>query len=262
MLIAPIKLNNPQLFPSCSDVNILLSHSTDSILCNTLANYSMLLKHCSLRVMNNIFDISSLIVSKIVNENNRISLAKIYQIALHSISRCSSAFKFICVLLKQEPNVAKLSVIDVYEWDRTIEDVTRSIKLLVVPDESPIVTITDCLSYKSVTRFLNADVLPKILPYVSENELLIGMKRVSKEHKARTEHMFKRSYQNYRSILKADSFDEISTKIDYKLSPLIHPQTLIFEPLQDKLHNESQTIIYSMDSLNKCHSNKRSSVQL
>jgi hypothetical protein len=51
-----------------------------------------------------------------------------------------------------------MEVIDFYEWDRALESVGRGLKRLIVPDESAMVTITDCHSWTSVTKFLHSDI--------------------------------------------------------------------------------------------------------
>lgn len=233
MIVLPIKLNYPHLFPSCQDPATVLSTVNDSVLCKSLVHYSMMLKTASIGVLDSIFSISETIVSKIVNENNRISLSKIYQTAVRSLSKCPSAIKFIQTVCRREPKVVAGDLVDTYEWDRSIEDVARNVKRLLVPDESPIVTITDCHSYTTVTRFLFTDALPKIRPFVAESEMLEGMKRVAKEHKrAVTKLHIKRpliTTDRSMSQIQSEVFDDVLMKraIEEVLGPMFHPTCLV-----------------------------------
>ena len=240
IIVAPIKFADPSLFSNAMDVNVLLTQANDSTLCKALMHYSFLMKTSSKKVINCIFDLSAIILTKITqNENNRMSLARIYQNALHLMSQCSSATKFIQALCKAEPAAATISIIDVYEWDRSIEDVSRSIKSLIKPDDSPIVTITDCKSYTSVTRFLHSDAMPKILPFAAQLEMIEGMKRVERIHKSHKGITYRRSPTNYGSggvILPSgpsDYFDEYlgSESQEFELLPLTHPDKLIMKSL-------------------------------
>ena len=66
MIVVPIKMNNPQLFPSCEDPQIVLGSVNDSVMCKSLVHYSMMTKSASIGVLNSIFYVSNLIVAKIV----------------------------------------------------------------------------------------------------------------------------------------------------------------------------------------------------
>ncbi|OHT07248.1 hypothetical protein TRFO_24655 [Tritrichomonas foetus] len=243
IIIAPIKTVDPTLFPHASDVNVIFAQADDSTLCKALVHYSFLMKTSSRAVLNAIFELSAGILSRIPqNENNRMSLAKIYQNALHFMAQCPAATKFIQALCKREPAAATLGIIDVYEWDRSIENVSRGIKTLIKPDESPIVTITDCKSYTAVTRFLQSEVMPKILPFAAQREMIEGMKRVEKDHKSHRIIAYRRSPTNYGSggdvipTAPSDYFDEYlgSESQEFELSPLTHPEKVILKDIKMK----------------------------
>jgi hypothetical protein len=226
MLVAPIKKTRPELFPDATTA----AEATEATACQSLAHYSLMEMTASRAVLNNIFDISAGIVEVTVNENNRLALAKLYKSALRSLSTCPSAFHFIKKLCEKEPTVAQISVVDVFEWDRSMEDVLRSLRRISVIDDSPAVTITDCHSFTQVMRFLEGDVVPKILPFAANRELLEGMSRVELEkanpkEKTAPKLTGSRSFGgmvNSVSVVFVDS----SANSD-AIGPLIHPTALV-----------------------------------
>ena len=84
IIIAPLKNNDPSLFPSAMDVNVIFAQADDPTLCKALSHYAFMLKTSSRSILNEIYGLSSDILSKIEqNENNRISLSKNQQIKLY-----------------------------------------------------------------------------------------------------------------------------------------------------------------------------------
>jgi hypothetical protein len=224
MIVLPIKLYRPSLFSSCIGQESLLGRASLSVLCKSLVHYAMMLATASDNVLNFIYLISMRIMEKIIDENNRASLSKIYQSALHSISTCPAAIKFIQFVSHREPTVATMEVIDFYEWDRSLQDVVRGVKRLLVPDDSPIVTITDCHSFTAVTRFLHSEVRPTVLPFAAQREMLEGMQRVPQPLKPKRPPKPKES-PKLASVLTAG--DCVHTDEFSQLPPLIHPERLL-----------------------------------
>jgi hypothetical protein len=66
-------------------------------------------------VLNNTFEISAVILRRTINENNRLSLAKLYKSALGALAKCPAALYFITMLCEREPKVAQIQVVDVFE---------------------------------------------------------------------------------------------------------------------------------------------------
>ena len=132
MIIAPVKKTFPQLFPSCPPFEKLISKVSENGKSAALVHYSMMATTASRSVLNNIFEISDLIVNSIkLTVNNNIPLAKLYQAALRAINKCHSAIDFVRSICEKDPTVAAVNIVDVYEWDRPIDYVNRSIKLLI-----------------------------------------------------------------------------------------------------------------------------------
>ena len=259
IIIAPIKSIDPSLFPDAMEVNVMFAQADDSVLCKALSHYAFMIKTSSRAVHNEIFDLSAEILSKIPqNENNRISLSKIYQSALHFMTQCPNANKFIRALCSSEPNAATLGIIDIFEWDRSIDDVSRSIKTILKNDDSPIVTITDCKSYTAVTRFLQPDAMPKILPFAAQREMIEGMKRVVRDHKSSKIISYRRSPTLYASYAGNNSnnedqntprttseyFDEFlgNDMQDIEFTPLIHPKKLLLNHILTDTVGDEQSI--------------------
>jgi hypothetical protein len=152
----------------------------------------MMLSTASRDVLNSIYLISISIMERIIDENNRNSLSKIYQSAVRSLSKCPAAIKSIQAVSRREPAVASMEVIDFYEWGRALEAVGRGLKRLIAADDSAMVTITDCHSWTSVTKFLHSAIKPKVLPFASEREMLEGMSRTVRQERPATPKSFDR----------------------------------------------------------------------
>jgi hypothetical protein len=183
MIALPIKMNFPDFFPSCPDSGTILGRASDFHCCTALLHYSTMMQRASREVLNSIFELSIMIVSRVQNDNNRMALSKIYQQALRSMADCPMAIKFIQKIVTSDARVATMEVVYVQEWDRTLDDVARSLKRLIPSDEViPIVTISDCHSYQNVMGFLFSGLKTAILPFAPQSEMLDGMTRVAREH--------------------------------------------------------------------------------
>ena len=180
MVVAPIKRCHTNLFPSLPPLDTLINGVSESTMCKSLNHYSAMLDTASAGLLDAIYELSAKIVGKVVNENNRNPLAKIYKSALNNISSCASAIDFVCSIAKNEPSVATKSVYEFYEWDRSLEDVCRSLGRLLDTDEGKLVTLTDCSTIQSVYNLLNCDVVPKILPFAAQQEMLEGMMKITR----------------------------------------------------------------------------------
>jgi hypothetical protein len=230
MIALRVKLNRPSLFPSCLDQEALFAQVSLSVLYKSLVHYSMMLSTASRDVLNSIYLISISIMERIIDENNRNSLSKIYQSAVRSLSKCPAAIKFIQAVSRQEPAVVTMEVIDYYEWDRALESVGRGLKRLIAPDDSAMVTITDCHSWTSVTKFLHSDIKPKVLPFASEREMLEGMSRMVRQEQPTTPKSFDRrrsraaSDNPSRSDFPEGTVEELSFG---GLTALVHPAKLM-----------------------------------
>lgn len=134
MIAAPFKKTYPSLFPHLPQYDVLISSVSDNALCNSLIHYAMLVDTVSRPVLNSIFEISAMIVNKVVrqtDENNKNPLTKLYQHAMRSMNKCSSAFLFICAISKNQPQVVSNEVVESFVWTRSIEDVSRSIRIVL-----------------------------------------------------------------------------------------------------------------------------------
>jgi hypothetical protein len=179
IIAAPVKESHPKLFPSLPPLNDLLGMVSETVLCKALVHYAAMIETASPHLLDAIFRISAFIVNKIANENNRRSLGLIYKFALNNLASSEGAVQLITVIAKRECTVATKSVYEFYDWDRSLEDVCRSLSRLIV-EEDTTVTITDCATFGSVYNLLTCDVVPKILPFASHREMIEGMMRVMK----------------------------------------------------------------------------------
>ena len=199
MVVAPVKRCHNNLFPSLPPFDTLINGVSESTMCKSLSHYSAMLDTASSGLLDAIYELSAKIVRKVVNENNRNPLAKIYKSALNNLSSCANAIDFVCSIAKNEPSVATKSVYEFYEWDRSLEDVCRSLGRLLDADEGKLVTLTDCSTVQSVYNLLNCDVVPKIRPFAAQQEMLEGMMKITRTQR-RTPSVARRMSQVASSI--------------------------------------------------------------
>ena len=200
----------------------------ETIMCKSLVHYSVMLPTASTKLLDSIFGISSFIVRRVVNENNRNSLAKIYKYALTNLSVCPGATEFVRVIAESEPSVATKSVFEFYDWDRSIEDVCRSLGRMLI-EEDTMVTLTDFSTLESVYNLLNCDVVPKVLPFTAQREMLDGMKRMTRASNARKK-AFRMSIYGPRESSAPMSQSNEPLAITCRLDPLRKPTELTMKP--------------------------------
>lgn len=234
-----------------------------SALCKSIVHYSTMIQTDSLYLQNIIFYISSKIVDKLDvrdNENNKLSLAKIYSQALRTMTKiCKYAVDFIQVISKKVPNVVSLAFYDYYEWERSIEDVDRNMKVFLkkfIQIEDSQVTITDCKSYSSVKNFLFIKKPPQILPFVTYEKMKNGMKSIRRRKS--TDHLrmnknppsltklkkTKKKSHNSKDIYSFPASVSIvfgeDDKTKFDIEPLIHPTKLILDKIDVESLNENK----------------------
>ena len=179
MIVAPVKAIMPHLFTSSRPYEELMKTTQEAVLCQALVHYSTMIETASTRLLNSIFKISTQIVEKVFNENDRASLAKIYKAALNNLSNCENAIEFVTIIAKNDPGVATKTIYEFYDWDRSLEDVCRGLGRLFTPDDA-LLPITDCSTIQSTYNLLNCDTIPKILPFSYQQDMIDGMMRVTK----------------------------------------------------------------------------------
>lgn len=252
MIVAPLKANNPILFPSSKNITELFATVNETILCKALPHYALLATTGSRNLINSIFDIAATIVENVVNENNRVSLAKLYRIALHRMSRCPKAMRFLNVLIEREPIVATMNAFDIYEWDRSIDDVKRSLSRISIKTDFPTVMITECKNYLHCTHLLSTETPVKILPFAAQCDMIEGMVRVklapklvkvmSKQKMTTQSTSVMYSSLQYRSAIFGQQNNETFEGL---FNPLLVPSNIKSE---DVLFRESETLDLTFSS--------------
>ena len=176
VIVLPIKESNPELFHSITIAENFLDTCSTTTLCKALLHYAMMIDTASTHLMNKIFKISSIIVNKIVNENNRPPLSKLYSTALGALTTCPDAVTFIVTISKREPGIACKSEFEFYDWARSTEAIIGSLKRLVDTNIQSI-SFTDCSSLSAVSSILFCDTPPKIQPFSSQREMIESMQK-------------------------------------------------------------------------------------
>ena len=243
MIVAPIKMTNHHLFPSSKPFEDVFEKANETALCKSLVHYSMMIQYSNYKLQDAIYEICSLIIDKVqVNDNNKLNIAKIYQISLNSLNRCANAFKLMKSIFKFMPDVSVINVYDSFEWDRSLEDVSRNLKILAKKVEIPIqnITITECNNYKTIANVLFSNQIPKVLPYAAQEEMLQAMSKVKKNHSSPKNKSNASQQNSYSRDNASSSFYSLpnsvsvvfteSTKGDiFDLTPIYHPEKLLFD---------------------------------
>lgn len=250
MIVAPIKIISPHLFTSfpyeCFED--LLNSVSDIVMCKSLVHYATMTETASTALLNSIYHVSTQIVSKVVkNENNRSPLCKIYKSALYNLCVCDFAIDFISVIANIEPSVATKSVYEFYDWNRSLEDVSRSLVRLLssfVESTTNVSPITDCSTIQSVYNLLNCETVPKILPFVAQQEMMESMKRVRRVINQKRRHSLKKStlqQQNVQQLQQQQQQQQYQINQDQQ-QQLLNDISWDFEPLSkpDKLFVNSE----------------------
>lgn len=179
LIVAPHKKVNSALFPASLPFNDLMKSVSEAAMVKCLVHYARMMNTASALLANEIFSVATMILNRVgSHENNRTYLVRLYVFALEMTTKCPNAMVFLTALLRREPNVAR-AVHDMTDYERSLEDVERGLeKLAKVADSSGTVT-TDCRSYVNVIGFPELKVKPKILPFISHQEIIEGMTRMN-----------------------------------------------------------------------------------
>ena len=268
MIALPFKMLSPNRFKSLSEYTIdqIIEQCSFSTLCKSIVHYILMFENSDFFVHDRIFVIAEKIINILPLKYLAIvmnSLAKLYQVASLSISRCQNSINLIGAICAKIPDVALINVVGIYEWDRSIEDVSRALKQLVKEIEpqlnysssnqtktgnsNNLVIITDCSSYKQIVNFLFSESIPKILPYAAHAEVIESMKHV-KRNKIRAPFSYEKRKRKISSISTIPSSLSIiftgenddKTSEMKKWKPLPHPQSLILDNINKKNSNPSR----------------------
>ena len=235
LAVSPLKECIPKLFESSLSFSELLETSSQTSLENALGHFGLLLEKASSVILESIFDFSSKIIPKIKPEKCYPALSRLYRSAISSINEVKSAFTFIKVIGKSAPAVPTLQILDFSDWNRSTEEILRDLSHLPNLDSSvPKVTITDCKSIASVYNLLSSDLVPKILPFATQKEMMDGMIAVSntyqkRKHTLRRSETVKNTSSNVPTTRKSASKRRDSNLITLELTstPLSHPKRIL-----------------------------------
>lgn len=185
LVVYPIKNIRPQLFPASKLTRKEIEKVSLSILCKVLVHYSCMIDTTAPIFLDEILATINLFLPSVANHNNKEPLYKIYIKALDNISMCPSSIEFIIRLFDLFPNILTDSF-EFYDWNRSIEDVSRSLGHLVDDYNIPVTNLTDCSTLSSVINLLDCEVVPKILPFETQKETIEAMFRAQNEVQLRS----------------------------------------------------------------------------
>ena len=220
---------------------------------NVLEHYSLMLPNAKDDVFDSILAISTNIIGRIKKPEQCIqSLAKIYQFALSSIESQSS-FSFIRTIAKVVPNIASQRINTYMEWSKSTNDIVRELSHLIVGTvPTQVLTVTDCKTVSSVYNILNADVIPRIIPFSTQREMIEGMIAVAKLFQKRK--LSVRRTETNREALKLarkkSSYKRRESNmiaLDLISSPLDHPKHINPQAKENESSSPSSQLIPSIE---------------
>ncbi|OHT01070.1 hypothetical protein TRFO_01634 [Tritrichomonas foetus] len=245
MITVPLKNMNSSFFKDLISTDLILERSSISALCKALDHYALMTTTASTNLLDCIFDVSSFIVTQVVDENNSVPLAKIYSKALTHVAKCGNSIKFIKTIAKKQPNIVGMDIIDVFEWDRTLDSVARNLNQISQKSEASKPTITDVPNFRVVENFLFVESPPKILPFEAERELLINMINATKPRTSRRAFIMPKTgnIPLIRAAIKpTDTQLTSSSSSDGSWDPIHHPIALINDSSVFHLPNKEVTV--------------------
>ncbi|OHS99433.1 hypothetical protein TRFO_08352 [Tritrichomonas foetus] len=255
-IIVPLKKANPAFFSDLPNAQEILEKASISSLCKALAHFSLMMTTASHNLLNCIFEVSAFIVNKVVDDNNKYPLARIYINAIRNISSCPKAIEFIKTIAVKQPTVVGIKLIDVYEWNRSIENVSRNLEHCVKPVDIPPATLTDCPNYQSVIQFLYTDVPPKILPYETSRELIDNLKKVQRPSTSRRAFALPKAplaqkVPLTRAVIKpmAVQNNELASlnSSESAWGPILHPEKLVIKPDDFIIQKTTESAVSRLD---------------
>lgn len=158
----------------------VLLRVSEETLNKSLAHYSRMITTASPDLMNSIFIISTIIVNHISVENSKEPLRIIYKYAVESFPSCPNSIDFISAIVRFNLTSEKKNFSASFDWERSIDCVLSSLNSLIQKDHENELTVTDCNSIQSVYNLLNSAIVPKILPFAKQKEMIEEMKSMVK----------------------------------------------------------------------------------
>jgi hypothetical protein len=251
LIVSPLKHMDGRLFQSSKPPLEVVNAASEATMCKCISHYARMVNEASVRLLNSLFLIATIILTRVKSqENNRIPLARLYTIALHTIQQCPNSFSFISKLIVKEPTVSTTTFFSTVEGERSVEDIKRSLKRIVPVAELPVNVISDCKSFLNVVKFPEmTEQPPRIMPFAAQEDMLDGMIkiadsfRITRERPSReltSGHSFGSSMRiSLRSQSSVIGFAELTSDV------LCHPTRLMEE---GTMFNEKPIpLVYSLD---------------
>lgn len=191
LAVAPIKSANPESFPSIADPSELLSNASVQAMESALSHYCIILINSSHQVVNEIFKFCTSFLPRIKADRCSLPLSNLYKFAIGRAQTSDDCLSFILGLSKRAPNLMQSQIVEYEEWSRTLDDVINDLLHMQYDDQSlPSVTVTDCKTLATVySILLSESVVPKILPFATQKEMIEGMIAMSEINRRRTYNM-------------------------------------------------------------------------
>ncbi|EAY17656.1 hypothetical protein TVAG_235380 [Trichomonas vaginalis G3] len=241
MIAAPLKETFGG-FLFVQPIEALIEKSDVTILCKAIEHYSLMIETASEQLAGSIFKIAALIVNKATNENVREPYARLYKIALNMLGVVPSAMSFVLAIAEHDPCCAIKSTFAFTDWARSIDDVVRALTRIMnpnpIPRSSSIPTLSDTMTLSSVIAMIGNPIVPKVIPFVMQQEIIEGMMRVQRETKK-----LRRHSSNY--IKRYDSSTNVKIQKfiagDWELRPLEFPKQMMGTSIPDA--NQTNSLV-------------------
>ena len=219
----------------------LIEEADETTLCKTIENYALMIDSASEQLADKIFQLTTLALKRAPNKNVAQPLARLYNAALNCIGLFPSAVEYIQALSELMPQAATKNSFEMVNWARTIEDVSRALRRLIVPDKDFVpITLTDCSTLTSVEALIGSGVTPKILPFSTEQDMLESMMKVQRPKKRKGGFLPLRT-ENSKAINPQKTIDP-----NWKIKPIKLPKNM-FESLPKEKPRDSLFIVSDVE---------------
>jgi hypothetical protein len=251
LIVSPLKHMDGRLFQSSKPPLEVVNAASEATMCNCISHYARMVNEASVRLLNSLFLIATIILERVKSHgNNRIPLARLYTIALHTIQQCPNAFSFILKFIVKEPTVSTTTYFNVIEGERSVENIERCLRSIVQVAELPVNVISDCKSFLSVVKFPEmTERPPRIMPFAAQDDMLDGMVKIAESFRITRERPSRElaSGHSFGSSMRVSlrSQSSVIGFADFAADVLGHPTELMEEGI---MFNERPIqLVYSLN---------------
>lgn len=145
----------------------------------TMVLFSTFIKTASRSLVDSILQVSTVLIRKFERAIERNLLMPVYKVALQRVSDMKSAVDFMTALLRIDPEISSSDNQEAEE-SKYLEDIQQGLNGFLVNSPSDSVPITNCKQISQLSGMIDQQNPPKILPFSSQYEMYVGLRKDSK----------------------------------------------------------------------------------